>query len=346
MKMSKVAAMSISLVLVFALLITGCGGAKQPSATGDNSSGSPKSNAKYVLKISHNLATTEVLHEELVKMAKRINEKSNGQLDVQIYPNAELGNSKDGIEQAIRGANIAVVTDTAYIADYVPDYSIMNGPFLYNDYKEILKLAKSPWHQEMVDASAKKGLKILAMNWYFGSRYVISDKVIQKPADLKGMKVRIPQNKMWVETLKAMGANPTQLDLSEVYSGLSQGVVDAAEAPLSTIYGNKWHEVKKNIAATGHFRAFLGLEMSEKFFESLPADLQKLLVEEAQQSGETASELVAKSEEEWKKKLEAEGAKFNDVDVEAFKKATVVVYTKFPEWSPGLYDRIRAELAK
>jgi TRAP-type C4-dicarboxylate transport system substrate-binding protein len=244
----------------------------------------------------------------------------------------------------MRGANICVVTDTAYIADYVPDYSIMNGPFLYNDYTYIQKLADSDWHKEMMAACSKQGIKILSMNWYFGSRYIISDRVIKTPADMTGLKIRVPQNKMWIETLTAMGGNPTGLDLSEVYSGLAQGVIDAAEAPLSTIFGHKWYEVKKKFAATGHFRAFLGLEMSQEFFNTFSPSTQTILMEEAETGGKTCSKLTAQTESEWQKKLEAAGAVFNDVDIKAFQDACAVVYTKFPEWSPGLYERIKKEL--
>jgi TRAP-type C4-dicarboxylate transport system substrate-binding protein len=239
-----------------------------------------------------------------------------------------------------------VVTDTAYIADYVPDYSIMNGPFLYNDYTYIQKLADSGWHKEMITACSKQGIKILAMNWYFGSRYIISDRVIKAPSDMTGLKIRVPQNKMWIETLAAMGGNPTGLDLSEVYSGLAQGVIDAAEAPLSTIFGHKWYEVKKKFAATGHFRAFLGLEMSQVFFDTLSAAAQAVLTEEAENSGKICSKLTAQTESDWQKKLEEAGAVFNDVDIKAFQDACAVVYTKFPEWSPGLYDKIKKELDK
>lgn len=351
MKQTKALFIMISLMLVFSVVAAACGNNGNTPGQGSgggnggqNQQGGPAE--PIVLKVSHNLATSETIHVELEKLAERLNEKSEGRLEVQIYPGAQLGNSKDGLEQAMRGSNVVVVTDTAYIADYVPDYSIMNGPFLYDDYTEILKLADSQWHEEIMAATAEQGIKILSMNWYFGSRYLISGKVVEKPEDLKGMKVRVPQNKMWVETLSAMGSNPTQLDLSEVYSGLSQGVVDAAEAPLSTIYGNNWHEVKKHIAATGHFRAFLGLEMSQTLFDSMPADLQTMLVEEVKLAGEETSRIVAQSEEEWMAKLEAEGAIFNDVDVEAFKQATEVVYTKFPEWSDGLFERIKGELAK
>ena len=307
----------------------------------------PQGAAKKVeLKISHVLPTNEPIHEVLVEMAGVIKARSNGTMDVQVYPNSQLGNNKDNLEQVRRGANIITIADPGYVADYVADYSIMNGPFLYRDYKGIQKLAASSWHQEMIRQSAEKGIRILAMDWYFGSRNVISGKVIKTPEDMKGMKVRVPPNKVWIETIKAMGGSPTVLQWSEVYSGLAQGVVDAAEAPLSTLFGSKLHETRKNIALTGHFKAIVGLQMSQKLFESMAKEQQDILTDEVKKHGIKASERVSNSESDWRKKLEAQGVVFNDVDAAAFEKACESFYKQFPEWSPGLFDRVRKALAE
>ena len=139
-----------------------------------------------------------------------------------------------------------------------------------------------------------------------------------------------------------MGARPTQLAWAEVYSGLSAGVVDGAEAPLPSIYGAKLHEVKKVISLTGHFKGFTGLVMNADYFAALPADIQQVLNEEAVSAGVFMTNLMLDSEEEWIEKLEGEGVVFNrDVDVAAFQEKTAIVYEQFPDWSEGLYDKIR-----
>ena len=310
--------------------------------------GNQEGGDKKVLKIAHVLPTSEPTHEVLLEVAEKIMSESGGSIEVQVYPNSELGNNKDNLEQIRRGANIIAIADPGYMADYVTDYGIMNGPFLYKDYTEIQDLADTPWHAEMVKQSAEKGIKILSMSWYFGARSIISDEVIKTPGDLveKGMKVRVPPNKMWIETIKAMGGAPTTLQWSEVYSGLSQGVVDAAEAPLSTIYGSKLYESKKNIALTRHFTAIVGCEMSQEYFDSMTTEQQKIVEDAFNWGREEASKRVANSESEWQKKLEAEGVVFNDVDVKAFQDACASVYTQFPDWTPGLYDRIMKEMGR
>lgn len=296
------------------------------------------------LKISHVLPTNEPIHEVLVEMADRIMARSDGSMIVQVYPNSELGNNKDNLEQVRRGANIITIADPGYVADYVPDYAIMNGPFLYRDHRGIAQLAETEWHQEMIEQSAEQAIKILAMDWYFGARHIISDREIRRPEDLRGMKVRVPPNIMWIETIRAMGGEPTTLQWSEVYSGLAQGVVDAAEAPLSTLYGSRLHETRKRIALTGHFVAIVGLQMSQQLFDSMTAEQQEILMDEVRWGGIEATRRVSESEAEWRRRLEAEGVVFNDVDKAAFEQSTSVVYTRFPEWTPGLYDRIQTSL--
>ncbi len=293
------------------------------------------------LKISHVLPTNETVHEILLQMGPDLEKKSNGYFKVNVYANGELGNNKDNIDQCRRGANIVVIADCGFLADYVPAYGAMNGPFLYKSWQEIVALAKSDWHKEMMKQVSAKGIKVLAMDWFFGPRHVISGKKIMVPADMDGMKVRVPPNKVWIDTITAMHGSPTVLQWPEVYSALSQGVVDAAEAPLSTIYGSKLQEVKKNISSTRHFMAMIGLITSQKVFDSIPPDMQKLLQDEVVAWGTKCSELTEKREAEWKKKLEDAGVTFNEVDNPAFVEACKKVYDN-PAWPS--FDELRKNI--
>ena len=335
---------SYSVVLLISLLVAtliigvGCG---------DGSSNAQKDNGeKVTLKISHVFTTDEPVHKELVKMADRIMERSNGSIEVQVYPNSELGGNMDNLEQAAQGANVVCAVDPAQLATYAPDYAVMNGPFLFDTYKDIENLANSDWHEEMKQEASENGIKVLSQGWYWGARHLISDRVVTTPNDLKGVKVRISPVKMWAETMGAMGAVATPLEWSEVYSALSQGVVEGAEAPLATIYGSKLHETVNQIALTGHFMGLTGLSMSQQVFDSMTEEQQKILQEEVDCVGAIISDICAEEEKVWKKKLEDEGVIFNEVDKEAFREATKIVYTKFPEWSPGLYERVTDILNK
>lgn len=295
------------------------------------------------LKISHVLPANETVHEILLEMGKDLEQKSNGFFKVSVYANSELGNNKDNIEQIRRGANIIAIADCGFLADYVPAYGAMNGPFLYKNWREIVELGKSPWHEKMKAECAAKGMKILGMDWYFGRRHVISGKAIRTPADMANMKVRVPPNKVWIDTITAMGGSPTVLQWSEVYSALSQGVVDAAEAPLSTIFGSKLFEVKKNISLTGHFTALTGTIMSQKLFDSMPKEYQEMLQKAIDEWGIVCSERTEARENEWRKKLEEAGVIFNEVDAAAFADACQKVFEN-PAWPK--YRELRDNIEK
>lgn len=303
---------------------------------------------KVTLKIATILTTGEPAVNQMHAFAERVEKRSEGSIRVQVYANSELySNAKDIMETIVRGGNVIAFADPAQMSDYVADYAIMNGPYLYNSPQDIRKVGLSDWGQEMVDKVAAKGIRVLdSMTTYFGTRQVITKKPFTNPEEMYGLKVRVPTTPLWVETLRAMGCSPTTIAWSETYSALSQGVADAAENPLPSIYAAKFQEACKNVVLTGHMIAPGGLEMSETLFQSLSDNQKNILLEEALKFGELTTEEVLKVEGEVRTKMEAEGVKFFDADKDAFRTATEVVYTKFPEWTPGAYERVKAIVAK
>lgn len=333
------------------IMMTGCSASSQTTTTTQAGQAEAATEAAaasedkpVVLKLNHVQSNTDPVQAAFLDLADMVKERSNGSIEIQVYANSELGSNKDNIEQIVSGASLIAVGDTGFLADYVPDTGIMNGPFLYGSYEDLIKLSESDWYAEMEDACSAQGIKLLAMNWYFGERHIISKKPINSPADMKGLKIRVPSNTMWTATMEALGAAPTTIQWSEVYSALDQGVVDAAEAPLATIYTSKLQEAAKYIATTGHFTGIIGLEMSQQVWDSMSENQQKILEECIAEEGRIYSEGVIASEQDWREKLEAEGVTFTDVDRAPFKEECASVYTKFPEWSDGLYERIQGIL--
>lgn len=299
--------------------------------------------ADYVIKLGHVIAPSEAIHQAFERMGQRVKERTNGRVEIQVYPNSQLGSNKDTYEQARMGAPVMVHIDPGYASELGDtDIAILGGPFLYDSWDQARKIIASPLVQKVNDNIRTRGnLRILSWGYYFGSRHVISDRGYPNPAEIKGRKVRVPPNPMWVETFKSMGAVPTPLQWSEVYSGLSQGVVDAAEAPLSTLYGSKLFEVKKVVTLTGHFKAITGVGIGEGYFQSLPKDIQQILQEEADEGGRWVSPITIQKEDEYKQILTKAGVTFVQADAEAYRKATAATYGAFPKWTPGLYDRVR-----
>jgi tripartite ATP-independent transporter DctP family solute receptor len=337
MKMRKVLLVGIMCLLGFGM--AGCA-KKTEQATNATSDANAKPVA-VVIKFANSQTPEEPVSVEIEAFAERVNKRSNGSLEIQVFHNGVLGDDDQAIEMCVRGANIMTYNDPAKLSYFVPDYSIMNGPYLFNDPAEIAVLAYSEWGQEMADACAKAGIKVLEnCASYFGTRHTITKKPFTNPQTLRGMKFRVPATPMWTETITAMGGNPTSIPFSEVYSALSQGVADCMENPLPAIFAGRFHEVCKYVALTGHFIAPGGLEMSNDVFEGLTKEQQTILVEEAKEFARLSTKAVLEAEKNIQTTMEAEGVTFVDVDIEVFRNATEVVYTKFPEWSPGLYDRV------
>lgn len=297
----------------------------------------------FTLRVTHVLSTSEPMHLASERFAELVSERSDGRIAVEVFPAGQLGSNLDMYEQVRMGAPIVQISDPGYLSDYVPDFGILNGPYLLDDPADFAKLLESDWYQGIVEQMAEEqGLRVLSLNWLFGSRHVISNTPVRTLADMNGLSIRVPPNVMWIETFAALGARGETLAWTEVYSGLAAGVVDAAEAPLSSLWGAKLYESANTVSMTGHFTAFTGPIMNQDVYESMGAELQQIVTDAAVEAGTYMAELVGASQEQFRSDLEAAGVTFvDDVDVSAFRDATAVVYTAFPDWSDGLYDRVR-----
>lgn len=346
----------ISAMTIFGL--SACSGKIEPapqSTQGAASSDQKETSTKedktdgdvVTLRMANSITSTEPMAIAIENFADRVWERSDHTLKIETYYDSILGDDNEMIEAIVRGSNMIMMVDPAQISDYAPNYSIMTGPYLYGDRSQIEKLAFSDVGQELADEAYEGGLKILDnMCTYFGTRELITNKPVTTPQDMVGLKVRTPDTALWVETLTAMGASTTSIPFGDVYSALSTGVCDAMENPLPTIYNAKFQEVCHYVSMTGHMLAVNGWAMSSSVWESLSPEHQALLEEEALNLAHEGSDLVADAEGSTIEQMKSEGVTFNDCDVEAFKEACEIVYTKFPEWRDGLYDDVKAVLAE
>jgi TRAP-type C4-dicarboxylate transport system substrate-binding protein len=213
--------------------------------------------------------------------------------------------------------------------------------------KDYEKLLASDWYKGIEQKLEQAGFKLIMANGFFGQRHMIADKPIRTPADAAGVTVRVPPNTMWIETFKSMGARPTTVQWSEVYNALQQNVVQAAEAPLGSLWGSKLHETRKVISMTGHFTAFVMWPINASYFNRLPKDVQQVLLEEGKKAGDYMTKLTLEQQQSYVDRFKQAGVTFvEDVDLPAFQKATASVYSAFPKWSPGLHDSVMTILRK
>lgn len=298
------------------------------------------------LRLAHVLSTSEPMHLASERFAELVAERSDGRIAVEVFPAGQLGSNLDLYEQVRMGAPVIQISDPGYLSDYVADFGVLNGPYLLDDPADFGKLLESDWYRGIVDQLAREqGIRVLSLNWLFGSRHIISDQPVRSLADLDNLSIRVPPNVMWIETFAALGARGETLAWTEVYSGLASGVVDAAEAPLSSLWGSRLYENADTVSMTGHFTAFTGPVINEDVYRALDEDLRAIIDQAAIEAGDYMADIVMQSQAQLVGDLEGAGVTFvNDVDVGAMREATAVVYTKFPDWSDGLYEQVRAIL--
>jgi len=295
--------------------------------------------ADYTLSVNTALATSDPLYKGLESFAANVATASGGRIEVKLFPNSQLGPDEDVLEQARAGAPVAVVVDGGRLANFVNEFGVLGAPYLASGYDGIRKVVTSPkfeeWVQKLHDTS---GHQVLSFNWWQGERHLWTANPVSTPADLAGNRMRTPGAPVWVETITAMGAVPTPMPFAEVYAALEQKVIDSVEAQLPAGEGAKLFEVTKVLTKTGHINLITGLVTSAAWFDSLPADLQTVLRDEALKAGDIASYGTADALAAIEQRLKDAGMTVNEIDVTPFKDATAGVYDKLG------YGALRDEL--
>lgn len=346
----------LAMVMVLLLLTTACGGNSSNSGAGSsNASGTSASSGSaastetvtpkesITIRIGHANTDTHSFHIGMEQFKKNVEERTNGEIKVEILANGALGENKDVLEQAKLGGTVIAQFNPGNMGEYYPDYGILSGPFLFENWDEAKKVLNSDlvkgWEE---DVASSAGLRVLGY-FNFGVRdlYTI-DRPVRTPSDMAGLKVRVQSVKMFTEMISAMGGNPTPMPWTEVYTALSQKAIDGVEAPPNAIYDMKHHEHAKYLMLDDHMLDISLVAMSEKVYAGLSEENRQIINEEMTKALDEVSAMIIQQHNEYIDKLEAEGMTIvRDVDREAFKEAVKDVYTKFPEWTPGLYEKIQ-----
>ena len=297
--------------------------------------------AQTVLNVNTALTTDDPMYAGLERLKANVEKRSAGKLQIRIFPGSQLGKDEDVLEQARAGANVAVLVDGGRLAPFVKEWGILGAPYLVDNYDQILKLEATPlfrsWVEKLRNASNHQ---VLSFNWFQGHRHVLTNTPVKVPADLKGIRMRTPGAPVWLETVRAMGATPTGMPWSEVYSALQTKVIDGAEAQHPAVFGAKLYEVVKHITKTEHIYLITGLVTSRGWFDKLPADQQAILREESFAAGKFASEKTIESLADYEKRLKERGVTIAEIDKTPFRTATAGVYQTLG------YNELRTEVNK
>jgi TRAP-type transport system periplasmic protein len=334
-----------STILLFSIMLI-LGLAACSSKDGEKANGKKESDKKIVINIAYGNQPGEPLDKQAQKWKELAEEKSNGKLELVLYPSSQLGSEKDVVEQAMMGNNVVIFTGYDFLMDYVPDAGILTAPYLTDNFDDLFYLTTTDWFKDLSGNLNKKGIDIVSTNTMYGKRQLMTTKEVKTPEDLKGMKIRVPNNAMYIKSFEALGAAPTPLPLADLYTALQQGLVDGAENPLPVLLGSKTNEVAKHLTLTEHTKIMSPWIAGTSFIETLPEDMVKILRETGDEAGEYGKAIVEEESEKVLKQFEEEGIEIHEVDLAPFKEKAKSVYTAFPDWSPNLYETIQELISK
>jgi len=268
-------------------------------------------------------------------------QKTGGKVKIDIFPATQLGNERDLIEGLQLGTVDLVVTSTGPVGGFIPKMFVVDLPFLFRDRDHAYRVLDGPVGRQLLEAFSVKDIKGLAF-WENGFRQITNNaRPIEKPEDLKGIKIRTMENKIHLATFKAFGASPTPMAWSEVYTALQQGTIDAQENPIAIIYTGKLSEVQKYLALTGHVYSPALLLMSSKAFTSLPPDIQQIMVDTAAECATFERNLLHDDETRQLEELKAKGMQITTPNKELFRAAAASVYQEFEgQFGKEMIDQI------
>ncbi len=293
----------------------------------------------YNLKIGTVLTETDPLYIALTEVfEKQVEEKTNGEVQVEVYSGGQLGGDEDVLEQAIVGAGVGVVTEAGRLSNYVYDFGVLLAPYIAADYEEATKLFETETYKGLCSELEKAGFSILSFNYYQGERELFTKNPVSGPADLAGQRIRSSGSQVVTSTLEAMGANTSVLAWSEAYQALQQNVIEGVEVHLSAAVGSSIQEVTNYLAFTGHQQLLTALVVSGSWFNSLPEEYQTILKEASEAAGKSASENVIAMNEGYLQTLIDGGIEVVDCDVDAFRSNCDKVYEELG------YTEIKAKL--
>jgi TRAP-type transport system periplasmic protein len=274
-----------------------------------------------------------------MKFAELVDKKTKGAVNVQIFPSSQIGNDRD-MTEGMRIGSVDLGLIAGVLSNFEPRMGLLEIPYIFRDTEHMRKVLNGPVGDELAKSLLKSGIRVLGW-WERGPRMLTANKPVKGLADVKGMKIRVPEIPVSVDSWRAFGANPTPMAFGEVYSGLQQKVIDAQENPLAIIANAKLNEVQKYVMRSNHIYGYVALAMSEKNFQKLSPEQQKAVLEAGKEATAFENKIVWENEDILAKDLAAKGMQFVDVNTQEFVNAAKPVQASYgAKLGKDLYDKI------
>jgi tripartite ATP-independent transporter DctP family solute receptor len=296
--------------------------------------------AQTELKFGHVGEPGSLLALSSEAFAKAANQKLGGKYKVVVYGSSQLGGDKEML-QKVKLGTLDFCLPSTVMSSEVDLFGLFEMPYLVKSRDHMKRIEKEVFWPSLAPAAEKKGYKIIAV-WENGFRNITNNvRPIKTPEDLKGIKLRTPAGKWRVKMFQAYGANPSPMKFSEVFVALQTGVMDGQENPLTQIYSAKFQEVQKYLSLSGHVYTPSYVVTSPKKFAKLPADVQKILEETAKENQKFVYATAEQQDKELLEKIKASGIQVNEVDKDAFIKASKPIYEEFGKEVKGANELIK-----
>src|SRR5690349_12736828 len=305
---------------------------------------SATSYAQTELKLGHVGEPGSLIGAAADEFAKRANDKLGGKYKIITYGSSQLGGDKE-LLQKVKLGTVDFAEPSTVMSSEADIFGVFEMPYLVKNREHMKRIEKELFWSKIEPAAEKKGLKLLAV-WENGFRHITNNKrPIVTPADLKGIKLRVPEGKWRVKMFQAYGANPSPMKFSEVFTALQTGVMDGQENPFAQIASAKFYEVQKYLSLTGHVYTPSYVAVGVKKWAALPADVRKLLEDTAKDTQAWVYEKAAKDDEELLEKMKKGGIQVNNANKDSFIAASKPVYEEFAKEVPGAKEIIDRAIA-
>jgi len=250
--------------------------------------------AEYKLKLAHEVAVDSTQHLAATRFAKLVKERTNGGIEITVYPNSGLGPGPQALN-LLRGGSIEIVqSGSTTFNGLVGETAALELPFLFRDAEHAYRVLDGKVGQSVLDKLAPHGVQGLAFLENGWREVTNSRRPVRSHEDIKGLKIRTTPNPFHIQAFQLLGANPVPMAYSELYSALETGAIDAQEHPLPVLWAAKYYEIQKYLTLTHHAYSPLILVMNKRKFDSLPAEYRTVLIESARETATYQRDLNAK----------------------------------------------------
>lgn len=294
----------------------------------------------YTLQMGHGAQASHPSQFGAERVAELVAERSDGRLQIEVFPNRQLGEEREMVEGLQLGTVDIAVVSTGPLGGFVPQINVIDLPFLFRDAEHAFAVFDGPIGAQLLAAFDDVGI-VGAAFWENGWRHLTTKRTVEEPDDLEGIKIRTMENVVHMDAFSALGAGPIPMVWGEVYTSLQQGVIDAQENPITVIYTNALWEVQDYVYLTGHVYGAHLVLVSQRTLDRLPDDLEEILLDAIREASDYQRAKSTELEAEMTELLRAEGMEVLEIDTAPFREATASVLEEYSDQFGGLVEQIQ-----